>query len=179
VCGKLRERVDEEESDAAGVLGGLLRAVAAVEVEVGVGVIGVCSEAAGKKNEDGIDEREAGGPAGDGAGCGGPAAAAPDAALPCRLYASRSRITGAREQARCTGTSATGARAQSERRASKVEEGGKKKNAPRGLAFRSDSGAIHSVQQMNQFYKSGLDFVHDLQSPNLDRRGGRRTRAIK
>lgn len=71
MCGKLRERVDEEESDAAGVLGGLLR-VAAVEVEVGV--IGVCSEAAGKKNEDGIDEREAGG-----AG-GGPAAAAPDAA---------------------------------------------------------------------------------------------------
>jgi hypothetical protein len=107
VCGKLRERVDEEESDAAGVLGGLLRVVVvvvvAVEVEEKEGVIGVCDEAAGKKNEDGIDEREAGGPAGDEpAGCGGPAAVAPDAALPCRLYASRSRITGAREQARCT-----------------------------------------------------------------------------
>lgn len=84
MCGKLRERVDEEESDAAGVLGGLLR-VAAVAVEVGV--IGVCSEAAGKKNEDGIDEREAGG-----AGCGGPAAAAPDAALPCRLTRARFSI---------------------------------------------------------------------------------------
>jgi len=110
VCGKLRERVDEE-SDAAGVLGGLLR-VAAVEVEVGV--IGVCSEAAGKKNEDGIDEREAGG-----AGCGGPAAAAPDAALPCRLYASRSRITGAREQARCTGAT----RASAERARWRKERG--------------------------------------------------------
>lgn len=92
MCGKLRERVDEEESDAAGVLGGLLRVVAAVEVEEKEGVIGVCDEAAGKKNEDGIDEREAGGPAGDGAGCGGPAAVAPDAALPCRLKRARFSI---------------------------------------------------------------------------------------